>query len=83
MTSLLCFLVRATSGVFFQKICISLVSTTYVFMDFGELAFFFVFFFLVGAAGGTGIYGVGRFESLKWPLETPGEGDVLPTPVLF
>jgi len=52
-------------------------------MDFGELAFFFVFFFLVGAAGGTGIYGVGRFESLKWPLETPGEGDVLPTPVLF
>lgn len=30
-------------------------------MDFGELAFFF---FLVGAAGGTGIYGVGRSESL-------------------
>lgn len=46
------------------------------------LSFLVSFFFLVGTAGGTGIYGGGCFESLKWPLETPGEGDVLPTLVL-
>lgn len=66
-----------------KKIGISWGGTTYVFMDFGELAFFFAFFFLVGDAGGTGIYGGGGFESPRWPLETPAEGDILPTPVFF